>query len=48
LGLGIIVAQEMGHGTIPLLVLPADQQAVFADGAMVVVDSSGAITALPD
>lgn len=48
LGLGIIVAQEMGYGTLPLLVLPADQQAIFADGAMVAVDSSGAITALPE
>lgn len=36
-GLGILVAREMGWPTIPLLVLPAEAQAAIADGALVAI-----------
>ena len=46
LGLGIIVARELGYGSIPLLVLPATQQAGFVQGAQVAIDEGGFIGAV--
>lgn len=43
LGLGILVAREMGWRTIPLLVLPAAEQARFSDGERVAIAEDGAI-----
>jgi predicted aconitase with swiveling domain len=43
LGLGILVAREMGWPTIPLLVLPAAAQAGFSDGERVAIDETGTI-----
>jgi predicted aconitase with swiveling domain len=45
LGLGIIVGREMGYATVPLLLLPPEEQAQFADGAMVEIAADGRITA---
>ncbi|GGF01790.1 hypothetical protein GCM10011611_04120 [Aliidongia dinghuensis] len=42
-GLGILVAREMGWPTIPLLVLPAADQAGFADGERVTITTDGII-----
>ena len=42
-GLGILVAAEMGWPTIPLLVLPREQQDVLIDGAMVTIRADGMI-----
>lgn len=36
--LGILVACEMGWATIPLAVMPSNEQAAIADGAMVRVE----------
>ena len=36
--LGILVAREMGWATIPLAVMPPNEQARIADGAMVKVE----------
>lgn len=46
LGLGIIVAREIGHRPIPLLRLAPDAQANFADGMMVAIAEDGAIAVL--
>jgi predicted aconitase with swiveling domain len=43
LGLGILVAREMGWRTIPLLVLPATEQAGFSDGERVAIAEDGTI-----
>ncbi|HEV2675100.1 MAG TPA: DUF126 domain-containing protein [Aliidongia sp.] len=43
LGLGILVAREMGWPTIPLLVLPAAVQAGFSDGERVAIAADGTI-----
>ncbi|HLZ68010.1 MAG TPA: DUF126 domain-containing protein [Aliidongia sp.] len=43
LGLGILVAREMGWPTIPLLVLPAADQAGFSDGERVAIAEDGTI-----
>ena len=43
LGLGILVAREMGWNTIPLLVLPAADQAGFSDGERVAIAEDGTI-----
>jgi predicted aconitase with swiveling domain len=43
LGLGIVVAREMGWPTIPLCRLPADTHAVLADGADIEIDAVGAL-----
>lgn len=43
LGLGIIVGREMGYATVPLLLLPAEEQAAFADGAAVAIAEDGSI-----
>jgi uncharacterized protein len=43
LGLGIIVAAELGYGSIPLLVLPPDRQARFAQGQHVDIGRDGVI-----
>jgi predicted aconitase with swiveling domain len=43
LGLGIIVAAELGYGSIPLLVLPPDLQARFAQGQPVEIRRDGVI-----
>jgi predicted aconitase with swiveling domain len=46
LGLGIIVGREMGYPAVPLLLLlPAEQQAQVADGAMVAIAENGEIRA---
>lgn len=36
--LGILVAREMGWATIPLAVMPSNEQAAIADGVMVRVE----------
>lgn len=36
--LGILVAREMGWATIPLAVMPPNEQALIADGAMLRVE----------
>ena len=36
--LGILVAREMGWATIPLAVMPSNEQAAIADGAIVRVE----------
>lgn len=46
LGLGILVAREMGWDTIPLLVLPAADQAGFSDGERVAIAKDGTIERL--
>jgi predicted aconitase with swiveling domain len=43
LGLGILVAAEMGWPTIPLLTLPPDRQDLFHDGESVRIDPDGGI-----
>jgi uncharacterized protein len=43
LGLGILVAREMGWHTIPLLMLPAADQAGFTDGEQVAISEDGTI-----
>jgi uncharacterized protein len=43
LGLGILVAGEMGWPTIPLLILPAAEQQRFASGILVEIDEAGSI-----
>lgn len=43
-GLGILVAREMGWPTIPLLELPIEQHERLVDGATVSVSVEGAIT----
>ena len=43
LGLGILVAREMGWRTIPLLVLPPADQAGFSDGEQVAIAEDGTI-----
>jgi predicted aconitase with swiveling domain len=43
LGLGILVAREMGWPTIPLLILSPAEQAGFSDGERVVIDETGLI-----
>ncbi|HJQ58716.1 MAG TPA: DUF126 domain-containing protein [Vineibacter sp.] len=43
LGLGIVVAREMGWPTIPLAHLPVDAHAAFADGAEAALDPDGMI-----
>lgn len=42
-GLGILVGREMGHATIPLLELPAREQARLPDGAFARIDATGVI-----
>jgi uncharacterized protein len=44
LGLGILVAAEMGWPTIPLLILPAKEQCRFAQGQVVEIAEDGATT----
>jgi len=46
LGLGILVAREMGWHTIPLMVLPAADQAGFSDGERVAIAEDGTIERL--
>jgi len=46
LGLGIVVAREMGWPTIPLYALPADEHDRIADGTELDIDESGAIRVL--
>jgi predicted aconitase with swiveling domain len=43
LGLGLVVAAELGHAPPPLLRLDAAAQAAFADGAIVAVGRDGTI-----
>lgn len=43
LGLGILVAREMGWPTIPLLVLPPADQAGYRDGERVAIAEDGTI-----
>jgi uncharacterized protein len=44
-GLGILVAAEMGWPAIPLLVLPREQQGILLDGAIVAIRADGTIVA---
>ena len=46
LGLGILVAREMGWRTIPLLVLPAADQTGYRDGERVAIAEDGTIERL--
>ena len=46
LGLGIVVAREMGWPTIPLYALPAEVQERIPDGADVRISADGAIRLL--
>lgn len=41
--LGVIVAREMGHGTIPALVVPREQQAAFRAAARATIAEDGGI-----
>lgn len=43
LGLGILVAREMGWPTIPLLILPPTDQAGYRDGERVAIAEDGTI-----
>ncbi len=43
LGLGVVVAREMNYGSIPVLVVPREQQAALADGAEVTIGRDGTI-----
>lgn len=43
LGLGVVVAREMNYGSIPVLVVPRDQQAALVDGAEVTIGRDGSI-----
>jgi predicted aconitase with swiveling domain len=47
LGLGILVAREMGWPTIPLLVLPAAEQLQFAQDTGVIIAEDGTISREP-
>ena len=46
LALGVMVAAEMGWGSIPVLLLPRDQQAALATGMRVAIDERGRIASL--
>jgi predicted aconitase with swiveling domain len=46
LGLGVVVAREMGYGSIPVLVLPRAQQAGLASGQRVRIGEAGAVEVL--
>jgi predicted aconitase with swiveling domain len=43
LGLGVVVAREMNYGSIPVLVLPREDQDDLADGAEVSIERDGSI-----
>ena len=43
LALGVVVAQEMGYGSIPVLRLPADEHGRLATGQAVTIAMDGAI-----
>jgi predicted aconitase with swiveling domain len=43
LGLGVVVAREMNYGSIPVLVLPREQQEELEDGAEVSIGRDGSI-----
>jgi len=43
LGLGVVVACEMNYGSIPVLVVPREQQAALVDGAEVTIGRDGTI-----
>ncbi|MEI9984147.1 MAG: DUF126 domain-containing protein [Aliidongia sp.] len=45
LGLGILVAAEMGWPTIPLLLLPAEEQRRFVQGEVVEIAAEGIFSA---
>jgi predicted aconitase with swiveling domain len=47
LGLGILVAAEMGWPTIPLLLLPVEEQRRFATGERVRIAADGSMAVLP-
>ncbi len=42
--LGVIVAREMGHGAIPVLIVPRDAQAAFAGASRAVIAEDGSIS----
>ena len=43
LGLGVVVAREMGYGSIPVLVLPREAHAVLKNGARAKIEEDGQI-----
>lgn len=43
LALGVVVAQEMGYGSIPVLRLPAEEHGKLATGRAVTIAADGAI-----
>ena len=46
LGLGVVVAREMDYGSIPVVVLPGDQQAALATGQHARISDDGRIEIL--
>jgi uncharacterized protein len=43
LGLGVVVAREMGYGSIPVLVLPREAHAALKNGARAKIQENGQI-----
>ncbi len=46
LGLGVVVAREMAWGSIPVLILPREQQSALKTGARAMIEQDGAIETL--
>jgi predicted aconitase with swiveling domain len=46
LGLGVVVAREMSYGSIPVLVLPREQQSALETGAWARIEEDGNIEVL--
>lgn len=46
LALGVIVGRELGYEGIPIIELPADQQARWAQGSLLEIEPDGAIRSL--
>ena len=46
LGLGVVVAREMAWGSIPVLILPREQQSALKTGACARIEQDGGIETL--
>ena len=46
LGLGVVVAREMDYGSIPVVVLPGEQQATLTTGQFARISDDGGIEIL--
>ena len=46
LGLGVVVAREMNYGSIPVVVLPREQQAKLETGQLVRIERDGTVALL--